>query len=71
MERYQGGGGGGGAGTGGGGEHGGLKDGDGQHLTGRISIGQEINKDNGKTTDDRAPGSVRVKLGREITTEWS
>ena len=56
---------------GGWGEHWGLTDGDGQHSAGSISIGQEINKYDRRTTDDRAPGSRRAKLGREITTEWS
>ena len=55
----------------GGGEHGVLMDGDRQHLVGRISIGQEIDKGDIQTTGDRSPGSGRAKLGREITTEWS
>ena len=65
------GGGGGGTGTGGRAAHGRLTDGDGQHLAGRIRIGREINKDNGRMTDDQAPGSGREKVGRQITTDWS
>ena len=59
-----------GRGDGRGGDHGGLTDRDRKHLTGRINIGQDINKDDGRMTDDRAPGSGREKLGREITMEW-
>ena len=52
-------------------DHGGLTDRDGKHLAGRINIGQEIDEDDGRTTDERAPGSGRAKLRREITMEWS
>ena len=65
------GGGGGGTGTGGRAAHGRLTDGDGQHLAGRIRIGREINKDNGQTAYDQAPGSRKAKLGRKIPMGWS
>ena len=65
------GGGGVGVGTRVGGEHGGMTDRDRQHLAGRINIRREIDKDDGRTTDNQAPGSGKAKPGRKITTEWS
>ena len=62
---------GGGAGSAVGGEHGGMTDGDRQRLAGRNRIGREINKGDGRTTDDRAPGSGQAKLGGDVTKDWS
>ena len=52
------------------GKHGGLTDGGGQQLVGRISIEQETDEDNIRTTDNGARGIGEEKLGREITMEW-